>query len=70
MRRPLRERVVIAGKYRLDRELARGGMGSVWVARHLQLDVPVAIKFMEIAVIRHCGKRVCIRDFNAFKPMI
>jgi len=50
MRRPLRERVVIAGKYRLDRELARGGMGSVWVARHLQLDVPVAIKFMEIAV--------------------
>jgi eukaryotic-like serine/threonine-protein kinase len=36
----------IAGKYRLERALARGGMGSVWVARHLHLDVEVAIKFM------------------------
>ncbi len=40
----------IAGKYRLDRALARGGMGSVWVARHLGLDVPVAIKFMNVAL--------------------
>lgn len=37
---------VIAGRYRLERVLAQGGMGSVWVARHLQLDVNVAIKFM------------------------
>jgi eukaryotic-like serine/threonine-protein kinase len=37
---------IIAGKYRLRRALARGGMGSVWVARHLHLDVDVAIKFM------------------------
>jgi eukaryotic-like serine/threonine-protein kinase len=37
---------VIAGGYRLERLLARGGMGSVWVARHLRLDVDVAIKFM------------------------
>src|SRR5262245_53047791 len=37
---------IIAGRYRLERPLARGGMGSVWVARHLQLDVDVAIKFM------------------------
>jgi serine/threonine protein kinase len=39
--------VVIAGKYRLGRALARGGMGAVWVGHHLQLDVPVAIKFMD-----------------------
>jgi eukaryotic-like serine/threonine-protein kinase len=39
--------VVIAGKYRLGRALARGGMGAVWTAHHLQLDVPVAIKFMD-----------------------
>jgi eukaryotic-like serine/threonine-protein kinase len=38
---------VIASKYRLDRPLARGGMGSVWVGRHLQLDVAVAVKFMD-----------------------
>lgn len=43
---PLCESTVIAGKYRLERVLASGGMGAVWVARHLQLDEPVAIKFM------------------------
>lgn len=37
---------VVAARYRLERTLARGGMGSVWVARHLQLDVDVAVKFM------------------------
>ena len=38
--------VVIAGKYVLEGQLATGGMGSVWVARHVDLEVPVAIKFM------------------------
>jgi serine/threonine protein kinase len=37
---------LIAGRYRLERALAQGGMGCVWVARHLQLDTEVAIKFM------------------------
>ena len=37
---------VVAGRYRLERALARGGMGSVWIARHLQLDIDVAVKFM------------------------
>ena len=34
----MREGRVIAARYQLERPLARGGMGSVWVARHLQLD--------------------------------
>jgi serine/threonine-protein kinase len=38
--------LIIAGKYRLERPLASGGMGSVWVARHLELDIEIAIKFM------------------------
>src|SRR5690242_7315764 len=38
--------LVIAGRYRLERVLAKGGMGSVWVARHLLLDSDLAIKFM------------------------
>jgi hypothetical protein len=37
---------VIAGRYRLERVLAQGGMGCVWVGHHLQLDVGVAIKLM------------------------
>jgi eukaryotic-like serine/threonine-protein kinase len=36
----------LAGKYEIERFLAKGGMGVVVVARHLQLDKQVAIKFM------------------------
>ena len=38
---------IVGGKYRLERPLSRGGMGTVWVGRHVQLDVPAAIKFMD-----------------------
>jgi eukaryotic-like serine/threonine-protein kinase len=38
---------VIAGKYRLDYPIGRGGMGAVWAARHLQLDTQVALKFID-----------------------
>src|SRR5688572_26671974 len=44
----LQSGVIIAGKYRLERKLSQGGMGSVWVATHLSLDTPVAIKFMMV----------------------
>lgn len=37
----------IGGRYQLKEQLARGGMGSVWVGAHLQLGTPVAIKFMD-----------------------
>jgi serine/threonine protein kinase/class 3 adenylate cyclase len=37
---------IIGGKYRLDRELARGGMGAVWVAFDPQLKRRVAVKLM------------------------
>ena len=37
---------VIDGKYRLERVIGEGGMGSVWRAHHLQLDLPVAIKLL------------------------
>ncbi|EYF08745.1 serine/threonine protein kinase [Chondromyces apiculatus] len=38
---------IIAGKFRLERLVGRGSMGTVWSGRHLRLDMPVAIKFME-----------------------
>ncbi|WP_438000168.1 protein kinase [Sorangium sp. So ce185] len=40
---------IIAGKYRLERALSAGGMGSVWVAQHVQLGTHVAVKLMGTA---------------------
>ena len=37
---------VIGGKYTLERELARGGMGAIWVAFDAQLRRRVALKLM------------------------
>jgi serine/threonine-protein kinase len=42
----IRSGEVIAGKYRLERELGRGAMGTVWAARHLTLGQRVAIKLI------------------------
>jgi eukaryotic-like serine/threonine-protein kinase len=41
---------IIAGKYRLERAIAQGGMGSVWAAFDTQLEVAVAVKFMAPAL--------------------
>jgi serine/threonine protein kinase len=43
---PLRVGSVIDGKYRLERLIGEGGMGTVWSAHHLQLDLQVAIKLL------------------------
>lgn len=40
--------LLVAGKYRLGRRLARGGMGAVWEARHVDLDTLVALKFPHV----------------------
>lgn len=39
---------VLCGKYRVERALARGGMGVVVVATHLKLDRLVAIKLVDL----------------------
>jgi len=37
----------LGGKYRLEKQIAKGGMGSVWLGVHLSLGVNIAIKFMD-----------------------
>lgn len=44
---PLPSQGLIAGKYQLVRMIGRGGMGSVWEARHVSLGTSSAIKFIE-----------------------
>jgi hypothetical protein len=41
------ENSIVAGRFRLNKMIGRGGMGSVWQATHLGLDIPCAVKFME-----------------------
>lgn len=37
---------LIAGRFRIEREIGRGGMGAVYLATHLDLERPVAVKIM------------------------
>jgi len=43
---PLRVGQVLVGKYRVERQIGRGGMGVVLAATHLQLEHQVAIKVL------------------------
>jgi len=52
------EGAIIGGKFRLERPLAQGGMGSVWVARHQLLDTDVAVKFMEKTIAENESARL------------
>ncbi|MCW5818105.1 MAG: protein kinase [Labilithrix sp.] len=43
---PIREGEILAGKYKVERVLAHGGMGVIVAAIHQQLDQRVALKFL------------------------
>jgi serine/threonine protein kinase len=39
--------LVVADRFQLQRPIGKGGMGSVWLARHMGLYIPCAVKFIE-----------------------
>ncbi|HEU4719749.1 MAG TPA: protein kinase [Gemmatimonadaceae bacterium] len=47
----------LAGEYSLDRELGRGGMGVVYLAREVRLARPVAIKVLPPALAANAERR-------------
>jgi eukaryotic-like serine/threonine-protein kinase len=53
----LAENTVVAGRFRLKRLIGKGGMGTVWEASHLRLDIPCAVKFMDMAAITEAYSR-------------
>ena len=47
----------VVGRYAIERELGRGGMGIVYLAREVRLDRPVAIKLLPPELAAHANLR-------------
>jgi serine/threonine protein kinase len=60
----MRERLdaALADRYTVERELGRGGMATVWLARDLRHDRPVALKVLHAQALRH---RAALRNAPA-----
>jgi serine/threonine protein kinase len=52
---PVRQGELVGGKYRVDRTLGAGGMGVVVAATQIELDRPVALKFLLPKVLERPG---------------
>jgi CheY-like chemotaxis protein len=46
------EDIVVSGRYEIQKEIGRGGMGVVFLARDRELDTRVAVKFLPAALAR------------------
>jgi eukaryotic-like serine/threonine-protein kinase len=56
--------VALRGRYRIDRELGRGGMAVVYLAHDLRHDRPVAIKVMQPEISQCLGTERFVREIR------
>ncbi len=63
--RYLQPQAVIADKYRLEAQLAEGGMGSVWVASNMVLEHKVAIKVLHSDQLNELAEARLLREARA-----
>jgi serine/threonine-protein kinase len=54
----------LSGRYRLERELGRGGTATVWLARDLKHDRPVAFKLLHPALTSSLGSERFQREIR------
>jgi serine/threonine-protein kinase len=59
----------LAGRYTLERELARGGMATVYLAQDVQRAEPVAIKVMHPRVATVLGAERFLREIEVASSM-
>jgi eukaryotic-like serine/threonine-protein kinase len=54
----------LADRYVLERELGRGGMATVWLARDLKHDRPVALKVFRPELVGTLGPERLLREIR------
>ena len=57
-------RAALAGRYALERELGRGGMATVYLARDLRHGRPVAIKVLRPEIAAALGPERFLREIE------
>ena len=61
---PERLTVALADRYRIERELGAGGMATVYLARDLRHDRPVAIKVLRTEIAEILGAERFLREIR------
>src|SRR5262249_39617209 len=54
----------LAGRYRVDRELGRGGMATVYLAHDIRHDRPVAIKTLNSELLAQLSGERSLREIR------